>query len=344
MNEWIDLRSDTVTLPTQAMRDAMYNAVVGDDVFDDDPTVKELEAYAAQLLGKEAALFVTSGTQGNACAVMSQTRRGDCIVIAPYSHISDHEAGSYAQLAGVSLRHPKSVDGVMDPQSVKECITYEAGDIQVAPTGLVVLENAHSSGNVLPLENMQAVYQVAHEAGVPVHLDGARLFNAVTALGVSDVKELTACCDTVNLCLSKGLCAPIGSILAGPAATIARAKRVRKLLGGGTRQVGFLAAAGMLALTEMTGRIHEDHENARYLADLLSKIPGVHVKFDRLKIDMIFFTVDWTDEQCRRFPQYMLEHGCKITGLCDGEFRFVTHYGIEPSHCDRVAAAVRDFT
>ena len=123
MNEWIDLRSDTVTLPTQAMRDAMYNAVVGDDVFDDDPTVKELETYAAQLLGKEAALFVTSGTQGNACAVMSQTRRGDCIIIAPMSHISDHEAGSYAQLAGVSLRHPKSEDGVMDPQSVKECIT-----------------------------------------------------------------------------------------------------------------------------------------------------------------------------------------------------------------------------
>ena len=343
MMQYIDLRSDTVTLPTQAMRDAMYHAVVGDDVFDDDPTVKELESYAAQLFGKEAALFVTSGTQGNACAILSQTRRGDCIVIAPMSHIADHEAGSYAQLAGVSLRFPNAVDGIMDPESVRRCITYEDGDIQTAPTGLVVMENAHSTGNVLPLENMQAVYKVAHEAGIPVHLDGARLFNAATALGIEDVKELTSCCDTVNVCLSKGLCAPIGSILAGPASTIARAKRARKLLGGGTRQVGFLAAAGMLALTEMTGRIGEDHENARYLAQLLDAIPGVHVKFDRLKIDMVFFTVDWTQEKIDRFPAAMLKQGIKITGISEGEFRFVTHYGIEAAHCEQVAAAVRSF-
>ena len=341
--KWIDLRSDTVTQPTQAMRDAMVSAVVGDDVFDDDPTIKELERYAAELLGKEAALFVTSGTQGNACAVMSQTRRGDCIIIAPQSHISDHEAGSYALLAGVSLRHPQSVDGVMDPDSVRECLTDEWGDIQTAPAGLVVLENAHSTGNVLPLENMQEIYAIAHARGVPVHLDGARLFNAKEALGLADVRELTACCDTVNVCLSKGLCAPVGSVLAGPAATIARAKRVRKLLGGGMRQAGFLAAAGMLALTEMTGRVGEDHENARYLAGLLEEIEGVHVKFDRLKINMVFFTADWDDDKIDRFPAAMLDAGIKITGLHDGEFRFVTNHDVTRADCDTVAAAVRAF-
>lgn len=340
--KWIDLRSDTVTQPTQAMRDAMYNAIVGDDVFDDDPTIKELEALAAEMFGKEDALFVTSGTQGNACAVMSQTRRGDCIVIAPMSHISDHEAGSYAQLAGVSLRHPKSVDGVMDPDSVRECITGDI-DLQIAETGLVIIENAHSTGNVVPLENMQEIYKIAHERGVPVHLDGARLFNAKEALGIADVKEMTACCDTVNVCLSKGLCAPVGSVLAGPADVIRKAKRVRKLLGGGMRQAGFLAAAGKLALTEMSGRVGEDHENARYLAGLLAEIESVHVKFDRLKINMIFFTADWSAEKIARFPEAMYEAGLKVTGLHDGEFRFVTNNDVSRADCDTIAAAVRAF-
>ena len=340
--KWIDLRSDTVTQPTQAMRDAMYNAIVGDDVFDDDPTIKELETFAADLLGKEAALFVTSGTQGNACAVMAHTRRGDCVVIAPLSHIADLEAGSYAQLAGVSLRFPKSVDGVMDPDSVRECITGDI-DLQVAMTGLVVIENAHSTGNVVPLENMQEIYKIAHERGVPVHLDGARLFNAKEALGIADVKEMTACCDTVNVCLSKGLCAPVGSILAGPADVIRKAKRVRKLLGGGMRQAGFLAAAGKLALTEMAGRVGEDHENARYLAGLLDEIESVHVKFDRLKINMIFFTVDWSAEKIARFPEAMYKAGLKVTGLSDGEFRFVTNNDVSRADCDTIAAAVRAY-
>ena len=204
--QYIDLRSDTVTQPTQAMRDAMANAVVGDDVFGDDPTLQELEAYAAERLGKEAALFVTSGMQGNACALLAHTRRGDCVVIDPHSHIAEHEAGSYGQLAGVSLRFPKSTDGTMDPASVRACLTDDS-DLQVAPATLVVMENAHSSGAVVPLENMRAVYETAHAAGAAVHLDGARLFNAAAALGISDVCELTQYCDTVMCCLSKGLCA-----------------------------------------------------------------------------------------------------------------------------------------
>ena len=340
--KWIDLRSDTVTQPTQAMREAMYHAVVGDDVFDDDPTVHELEQYAAELLGKEAALFVTSGTQGNACAVMSQTRRGDCVLIAPMSHISDHEAGSYAQLAGVSLRFPKATNGVMEPASVRACIT-DGQDILVAPTGLIVLENAHSTGTVLPLENMQEIYAIAQEHHIPVHLDGARLFNAKEALGIDDVKLLTACCDTVNVCLSKGLCAPVGSILAGSAETIARAKRVRKILGGGLRQVGFLAAAGMIALREMTGRVGEDHENARYLAEQLEQIAGIQVKFDRLHINMIFFTADWSAEKKACFPAAMRDAGIKTTGLSDGEFRLVTNHDVSRADCDKTATAIRAF-
>ncbi len=340
--QFIDLRSDTVTQPTQAMRDAMCRAVVGDDVFEDDPTVKELEAYAAQRLGKEAALFVTSGMQGNTCALLAHTRRGDCVVIAPTAHIAAHEAGSYGQLAGVSLRFPESVNGVMDPASVRACLTDDS-DVQVAPAGLVVMENAHSTGSVLPLDNMRAVFEIAHTQGVPVHLDGARLFNAAAALGIADVRELTQYCDTVMCCLSKGLCAPVGSILAGPKDVIWRARRARRILGGGLRQVGFLAAAGMVALRDMTGRLSEDHENAKYLGELLSAVDGVHVFAERTQIDMVFFTTDWDAEKASRYPAWMLGRGIKVTGCMDGEYRTVCHHDITRAACQTAAEAIRAF-
>ena len=340
--QFIDLRSDTVTQPTQAMRDAMCRAVVGDDVFEDDPTAKELEAYAAQRLGKEAALFVTSGMQGNTCALLAHTRRGDCVVIAPTAHIAAHEAGSYGQLAGVSLRFPESVNGVMDPASVRACLTDDS-DVQVAPAGLVVMENAHSTGSVLPLDNMRAVFEIAHTQGVSVHLDGARLFNAAAALGIADVRELTQYCDTVMCCLSKGLCAPVGSILAGPKDVIWRARRARRILGGGLRQVGFLAAAGMVALRDMTGRLSEDHENAKYLGELLSAVDGVHVFAERTQIDMVFFTTDWDAEKASRYPAWMLGRGIKVTGCMDGEYRMVCHHDITRAACQTAAEAIRAF-
>lgn len=340
--QFIDLRSDTVTQPTQAMRDAMCRAVVGDDVFEDDPTVKELEAYAAQRLGKEAALFVTSGMQGNTCALLAHTRRGDCVVIAPTAHIAAHEAGSYGQLAGVSLRFPESVNGVMDPASVRACLTDDS-DVQVAPAGLVVMENAHSTGSVLPLDNMRAVFEIAHAQGVPVHLDGARVFNAAAALGVADVRELTQYCDTIMCCLSKGLCAPVGSILAGPKDVIWRARRARRILGGGLRQVGFLAAAGMVALRDMTGRLSEDHENAKYLGELLDAVDGVHVFAERTQIDMVFFTTDWDAEKAARYPAWMHSRGIKVTGCMDGEYRMVCHHDITRAACQAAAEAVRAF-
>ena len=340
--QYIDLRSDTVTQPTQAMRDAMANAVVGDDVFGDDPTLQDLEAYAAERLGKEAALFVTSGMQGNACALLAHTRRGDCVVIDPHSHISEHEAGSYGQLAGVSLRFPKSTDGTMDPASVRACLTDDS-DLQVAPATLVVMENAHSSGAVVPLENMRAVCETAHAAGAAVHLDGARLFNAAAALDISDVRELTQYCDTVMCCLSKGLCAPVGSVLAGPKDLIWRARRARRILGGGMRQGGFLAAAGLIALRDMPARIPEDHENAKHLGSLLSAIDGVHVFADRIQIDMVFFTADWDAGKAARYPAWMLEHGVKVTGCMGGEYRMVCHYGVSRADCEATAALVRQF-
>ena len=338
--QYIDLRSDTVTQPTQAMRDAMANAVVGDDVFGDDPTLQDLEAYAAERLGKEAALFVTSGMQGNACALLAHTRRGDCVVIDPHSHIAEHEAGSYGQLAGVSLRFPKSTDGTMDPASVRACLTDDS-DLQVAPATLVVMENAHSSGAVVPLENMRAVYETAHAAGAAVHLDGARLFNAAAALDISDVRELTQYCDTVMCCLSKGLCAPVGSVLAGPKDLIWRARRARRILGGGMRQGGFLAAAGLIALRDMPARIPEDHENAKHLGSLLSAIDGVHVFADRIQIDMVFFTADWDAGKAARYPAWMLEHGVKVTGCMGGEYRMGCPNGGRRADCEATAARVR---
>ena len=339
---YIDLRSDTVTQPTQAMRDAMATAIVGDDVFDDDPTIHELEAYAAERLGKEAAVFVTSGMQGNACALMAHTRRGDCVIIEPHSHIAEHEAGSYGQLSGVSLRFPQSVNGTMDPDSVRACLTDDS-DVQVAPATLVVVENAHSTGAVVSLDNMRAVYETAHEKGVSVHLDGARLFNAAAVLGVSDVREMTQYCDTVMCCLSKGLCAPVGSIVAGPKDLIWRARRARRILGGGLRQGGFLAAAGLIALRDMTDRLKEDHENAAHLGALLDQIDGVQVFRDRLDIDMVFFTTDWNEDKAARYPAWMLEHGVKVTGCAGGEYRMVCHHDISRADCDQTAQLVRTF-
>ena len=205
------------------------------------------------------------------------------------------------------------------------------------------MENAHSSGAVVPLENMRAVYETAHAAGAAVHLDGARLFNAAAALGISDVCELTQYCDTVMCCLSKGLCAPVGSVLAGPKDLIWRARRARRILGGGMRQGGFLAAAGLVALRDMPARIPEDHENAKHLGSLLSAIDGVHVFADRIQIDMVFFTADWDAGKAARYPAWMLEHGVKVTGCMGGEYRMVCHYGVSRADCEATAALVRQF-
>lgn len=336
--KWIDFRSDTVTHPTPAMREAMARAEVGDDVYQDDPTTNRLEELAAEMLGKEAALFVPSGTMGNQLALMTHTRRGDEAIVSVNSHIFEHEVGAAAVLSGLNLRQVTFPKGVYNAAQIEAA--FRSNDIHEPPTSLICLENALANGRVVPLETMKEIRALADRRGVPVHMDGARLFNAATALGV-DVKELTAQVDSVSCCLSKGLCAPVGSVLCGSAAFIARARKNRKMLGGGMRQVGILCAAGILSLTEMTKRLEEDHENARRLARLLGEIPGVTVDLESVQINMVFADIDWPE-----LPQlqgWLRERGV-LTGAYTGpQVRFVTHYGITAEDVDRLAALLREF-
>lgn len=319
---YIDLRSDTVTRPTLAMRAAMAAAEVGDDVYGDDPTVNELEALAAETLGFEAALFVTSGTMGNQLGIMSQTRRGDEIIAGANSHIFMHEVGAAAVLSGVTVRQVDYPNCIPVPAMVEAAIRPD--DIHEPPTSLICLENALANGRLVPVETMAEIRRIADEHGLNVHLDGARVFNAAAALGV-DVKEITRYADSVSCCLSKGLCAPVGAIFAGRAATVKRARKCRKLLGGGMRQAGILAAAGILALKEMPKRLSEDHANAKRLAELLSQIDGVSIDKDSVEINMVFFKLDRSAELKAALPEKMKQHGILINPEELGEFRFVTN-------------------
>lgn len=323
----IDLRSDTATWPTPEMREAMANAQVGDDVLQADPTTNRLESMAAEILGKEAALFVASGTMGNQLAIMSYTNRGDEIIVSADSHVAMYEVGGAAVLSGVNMRSLTFENTVFDAAVIEEGIRKEE-DIHQPHTTLICLENALANGRVVPLENMQEIYEVAQRYGIPVHVDGARLFNAATALNV-DVKELTACCDSVSCCLSKGLAAPVGSILAGDRDFIERARKYRKMLGGGMRQTGILAAAGIIAITKMSKRLQEDHDNARYLAELLNKIPGVCVDMDSVCIDMVFAHVDAARDVLDKIPDKLAENGIMVLKAdSKNVFRFVTSYSV----------------
>lgn len=333
----IDLRSDTVTQPTQAMREAMLHAVVGDDVYDDDPTVKALEDYTAKLLGKEAALFVPSGTFGNQVSIMTHTRRGDEIIVGHDAHILYHEVGAAAVLSGVQTRPIQSFGGRFDIETLKETIRVE--DIHYPDTGLICVENAHGNGSVIPLDHMKEIYALAQAHHIPVHLDGARLFNAATALGV-EASEICRYADSVTFCLSKGLCAPVGSMVVGTQAFINRAKRNRKLMGGGLRQVGFLAAAGLVALKEMRPQLQIDHENARYLAERLETLEGIEVLKERLQINMVFFKMDESIIEEAKFIDELLKREIKINGTEDGEWRLVTNHGVNRADIDFVMTQI----
>jgi len=321
--KYVDFRSDTVTQPTDEMRQAMVNAIVGDDVYDDDPTVKELERYAAELTGKEAALFVPSGTFGNQLCVLTHTKRGDEVILGDNSHILMHEVGSSAVIAGVQLRSVPTRNGWMDPQKIKDMIREE--DIHYPDTGLICLENAHGCGAVVPLANMKKIYNIGQANDVPVHMDGARLFNATTALDIS-AKELCSYADTVTFCISKGLCAPVGSLVVGTSAFIEKAKKYRKLMGGGMRQVGFMAAAGLIALKEMIPNLAEDHKKCKYMTEKLARLDNVKIKHQRNDINMVFLEVKNTEVSEEAIIDGLLEKGIKIGGTEEGEWRFVTNY------------------
>ncbi|MEG2204146.1 MAG: threonine aldolase family protein [Oscillospiraceae bacterium] len=323
--KFIDLRSDTVTQPTEAMRRAMYEAAVGDDVYEDDPTVNELQEVAAHLLGKEA-------TMGNQLAVMTHTLRADEIILSAESHIAVNEGGGLGALSGVVSRQ-LTFPGHLPSAAMIEKAIRAPGNVHSPRTGLIALENPLSQGIVVPLETMREIDEVAHRHGVPVHLDGARLFHAATVLGC-EVREITQYCDSVMTCLSKGLCAPIGSMLAGSREFIDLAKRNRKILGGGLRQAGVLAAPGLIALREMTGRLAEDHATAAHLAARLDAMDGVTVDFSKRDINMVFVTIDRPQAWLDALPGKLLERGVKIGGYKDSGLRFVTSHEVTLAQID----------
>lgn len=338
---YIDLRSDTVTMPTQEMRRAMLEAEVGDDVYGDDPTLNRLEAMAAERMGKEAAVFVPTGTMGNQSCIMAHTRHGDEIIVGAQAHIVHYECGAPALLSGVNFALVDNPNHFIYAEDVERLVRPE-GDPHFPQTSLVCLENALCDGNVVPLEIMRETADCAHRHGIPVHLDGARIFNAALALGV-DVKELADCADSVTFCISKGLCAPVGSLVCGTNAFISRVRRMRKILGGGMRQAGVLAACGIVALEKMTLRLHEDHDNAKYLAQELNKIDGISADLDRVKIDMVFWKANIQGFDSDGFVSFMLKRNIKVYGILVDEYRFVTHNDIRRPDIDAVISCMREY-
>ena len=339
----IDLRSDTVSHPTPAMREAMAKAIVGDDVYRDDPTVNQLEADAAAMLGKEAAVFVTSGTQGNLCAMLAHCQRGESIIIGDTSHIFVNEQGGMAQIGGL-IPHtvPVQPDATLRLSDLEKAINPD--DEHKPVTRLVALENTQNmaGGQALSPEYTAEVGEFARRNGLILHIDGARIFNAAAAYGV-DVKALTADADSVTFCLSKGLCAPVGSVLAGNHEFIRRARRARKALGGSLRQVGVLAAAGLIALHEMTDRLVDDHRNAQLLAEGLSEIPGLRVHSQHTNFILFSLAPENAvslDEFVRVLRQ---EYNILMSPYAaeEGLIRLRTHYWIDRQAISKVLSAVR---
>ncbi len=333
MHDIVDLRSDTLTLPTPAMREAMARAEVGDDVWEEDPTVQRLEDLAARLTGKEAALFVSSGTQGNLVSVLAQTRHGQEIVLDRDSHIFNYEGASAAVFGGVQTLPIATERGFLTAGQVRT--SMRPSNIHIPATGLVCLENTHNrhGGTCCTPEEI---------AGVPVHLDGARIFNAAVALG-RPVADFARPVDSITFCLSKGLAAPVGSLVCGSRDFIARSRRVRKMLGGGMRQVGVLAAAGLVALESMVDRLAEDHANARALADGLARMPRVRLDPGKVQTNIVIFQVD------REGGSTELAAGClarkvKIHQIGPGAIRCVTHKDVDREDIDRALDAFREIT
>jgi len=327
---YIDLRSDTVTQPTPMMREAMAKADVGDDVYGEDPTVNELQAKAASILGKEAGLIVPSGTMGNLAAILAHCNRGDEIILGNLAHTFLFEAGGIAALGGVHPHTlPNQPDGRIDLDDIREAIRPDNPHMPI--TRAVTIENTHNRCGGVPLtvEYTQAVGDLAHEHGLSLHLDGARVFDAAAALDV-DVKDLTAPVDSVTFCLSKGLCAPVGSIICGSAEFIHQAHRIRKQLGGGMRQAGILAAAGIISLDEIVPRIKNDHRRAKALASGLSKISGVHLEPKIPPSNMVYLSFsDLILINARTIAQELKDAGILVGAAGPRQFRLVTHYWID---------------
>jgi threonine aldolase len=337
----IDLRSDTVTRPTAAMRRAMFEAEVGDDVYGEDPTVNRLEQRAAEIMGKEAAVFVPTGTMGNTVAIKIHTRHGQEVICESRAHILDWELAMTAWFSGCLVRSIQSEDGILRWDAIKEFV--KPGSPHSAPTGLIEVENTHNmaGGRVYPLDVLENVSGHAHEAGIPVHMDGARIFNAACHLN-KPVRELAAHADTVMFCLSKGLGAPAGSMVAGTEEAIQRGRLYRKRLGGGMRQAGVLAAAGLIALEEMPHRLGEDHANARFLAAELAKIVGVRLDPDRVQTNIVIFDITATGLATGEIHSRLKARGVLMSSANARLMRAVTHYDVNREDCATAASALAD--
>jgi len=344
----IDLRSDTVTLPSPAMREAMYRAVVGDDVYGEDPTINRLQELAAERTGKEAALFVPTGTMGNATAVLAHAGRGEAVMVGNQSHIYHYEVGGASTLGGSPMYViPTDANGMLDLYKIETGIS-DGSDEHAAPTALLCIENTHNrcGGTVLNLEQLEALTSLAHAHGITVHMDGARIFNAATALGVP-VSTLAQQVDSMMFCLSKGLSAPVGSIVVGSREFIHKAHRMRKLLGGGMRQAGIIAAAGIVALEQMVERLAEDHEHCKQLAYGLADYSQIEIDVERVVTNIVNFAVlntqqqRLTHEETMQFLTKAQEHGVLMGTIGEGTIRAVTHYGLDAQDIQTALTGIR---
>ena len=337
----IDLRSDTVTKPTPEMRRAMMEAEVGDDVYGEDPTVNRLEQRAAEISGKEAALFVPTGTMGNTIGVKLHTEPGQEVICDSRAHVLDYELAMVAWFSSCVVRAIPTEDGILSWDAVRPRIRPLGP--HWAPTGLIEIENTHNmaGGTIYPLRTIREICDGAHERGVKVHMDGARVFNAAAAMGLP-VRDIAAPVDTVMFCLSKALGAPVGSMLAGPAALIAKGRLYRKRLGGGMRQAGVLAAAGLIALEETPKRLPEDHCNSKFLAEGLSHIPGVQADPAKVATNIVVFDVSGTGLASAEISARLKSRGVLINGINERQMRAVTHYDVDRAACAEALEAFRE--
>jgi threonine aldolase len=337
----VDLRSDTVTRPSPGMRQAMAEAEVGDDVFHEDPSVNRLEEMVAALYGKDAALYVASGTMANQIAIRAQTHHGDEIIMERTSHPFNSEAGALAALAGVQVNLIDGAHGIMDAEQIRAVV--RSPDVHHAPTALICLENTHNrgGGSVWPLENIRAIREVARAAGVPMHLDGARLMNACVATGLTP-KDYAQYFDSCTLCLSKGLGAPVGSLVIGAKEFITKAHRFRKQFGGGMRQAGILAAAGIYALEHNVERLAEDHLNAKRLARGIAEIEGLAVDVNRVETNIVYFDVRQAGLSVPTLLERLKAEGVLMLGTGPNSIRAVTHLDVSKDGIERAVKVLRE--
>lgn len=338
----IDYLSDTVTLPTQAMRDAMYRAEVGDDVYGEDPTVNRLEAKAAAMLGKEAACFMPSGTMANLTAILSHCRRGFEVLVGDESDLYNYEAGGPSVVGGVVF-HPIATDerGRLKIEDLRRAVR-DPFDYQCARAGLICIENPHCrrGGRPLPLDYLEELQAFAQEQKLPIHMDGARIFNAALALKVPPAR-LAAYADSIQFCLSKNLAAPVGSMVVGDKTLVEDCRRYRKMLGGGMRQVGVIAAAGLVALEQMVDRLDEDHRRARLLAEGIHEIKGLAINLDEVETNMVFFRISNPNLSLPDFLERLEAQGVRMGELGHGRIRAVIHYAITDSEIQTTLAAIK---